>query len=381
MITQQHLEDVRIRAHRQVDMRGSVHVLSEELFRGALIRERRRSERSNRPFGLLLVAVNDGGGAASSPIWAAATDAVTAAKHETDIAGWFEWRALLGVILTANCVSHPPDACEGVDTRLRRELTKRLDPETLGRVSVALHVYGAPGRGEGEELCPLDPLFYPELRLRRERRLSYEVIKRGFDVVGSVTLLLVLSPLFLLIAALMKARSRESIVFRQVRIGQMMKPFTMLKFRTMYSQTDHRLHQEFVTSFIKANGQSSAPGNQGLFKLTKDPRVTPVGRLLRNTSLDELPQLWNVLRGDMSLVGPRPPLPYELECYEPWHRRRIVDAKPGLTGLWQVAGRSRTTFDEMVRLDLQYARTRSVWTDIKILLATPAAVISGKGAC
>jgi len=112
-----------------------------------------------------------------------------------------------------------------------------------------------------------------------------------------------------------------------------------------------------------------------------DPRVTPIGRILRKTSLDELPQLWNVLRGDMSLVGPRPPVPDELEQYQRWHQRRVLDAKPGITGLWQVSGRSRTTFDDMVRLDIRYAQRRSLWNDLKILLATPGAVISGKGAC
>jgi lipopolysaccharide/colanic/teichoic acid biosynthesis glycosyltransferase len=108
--------------------------------------------------------------------------------------------------------------------------------------------------------------------------------------------------------------------------------------------------------------------------------VTPIGRILRKASIDELPQLINVLRGEMSLVGPRPPLQYEVDEYQRWHCRRVLEAKPGLTGLWQVAGRSRTTFDEMVRLDLRYARTRSLWTDIKILVATPGAVIAGKGA-
>jgi lipopolysaccharide/colanic/teichoic acid biosynthesis glycosyltransferase len=108
--------------------------------------------------------------------------------------------------------------------------------------------------------------------------------------------------------------------------------------------------------------------------------VTTVGAFLRRSSLDEIPQFWNVLRGDMSLVGPRPPLPYEVRCYKPWHRRRVFDAKPGITGLWQVTGRSRTTFDEMVRLDIRYARTHSLWGDLKILLATPRAVISGSGA-
>jgi lipopolysaccharide/colanic/teichoic acid biosynthesis glycosyltransferase len=154
----------------------------------------------------------------------------------------------------------------------------------------------------------------------------------------------------------------------------------MLKFRTMHIGVDDRVHRDYVSSFIKGAGQIQGSGQNGFFKLTNDRRVTPLGRLLRKTSLDELPQLWNVLRGDMSLVGPRPPIPYELEQYAPWHRRRVLEAKPGITGLWQVTGRSRTTFDEMVRLDLRYIGTRSLWTDIKILLATPAAALLGKGA-
>ena len=133
--------------------------------------------------------------------------------------------------------------------------------------------------------------------------------------------------------------------------------------------------------FIQSSGQSQESPANTTFKLAHDPRITPIGHLLRKTSLDELPQFWNVLSGDMSLVGPRPPLAYEVEQYKPWHCRRVLEAKPGITGLWQVTGRSRTTFDEMVRLDLRYAKSYSLWTDIKILLATPRAVISGKGAC
>ena len=120
--------------------------------------------------------------------------------------------------------------------------------------------------------------------------------------------------------------------------------------------------------------------SDGVFKLTKDPRITRVGAFLRRTSLDELPQLINVLRGQMSLVGPRPPLPYEVETYDLWHRRRLLEAKPGITGLWQVSGRSRVTFDDMVRLDLHYARTWTPWEDIKILVRTPVAVVFGDGA-
>jgi lipopolysaccharide/colanic/teichoic acid biosynthesis glycosyltransferase len=159
----------------------------------------------------------------------------------------------------------------------------------------------------------------------------------------------------------------------------------MLKFRTMSTGADHAVHREYVTALIKSGGQAETTGRgedgSPLFKMANDLRVTPLGRVLRKTSLDELPQLWNVLRGDMSLVGPRPPLEYEVEQYQSWHRRRVLEAKPGITGLWQVSGRSRTTFDEMVRLDLRYARSNSLATDIKILLATPAAVIDGRGAC
>jgi len=329
----------------------------------------------------MLVDVNDGPGADSLSIEEAAIEALAAATRETDVLGWFERWAVIGVILPEIRMSDLVNTCEGLDTRVRRQLAKRLDGETLGRFSIRLRVYPEPRR-EGEEgVWPVDPLLYPKLRSRQEQRTIYDANKRGLDVVGSLILLVVLSPLLLLIAALVKLSSHGPVFFRQVRIGQIMKPFTMLKFRTMYSGTDHRVHHEFVSRFIKASGQVHEPGKNGFFKLTNDPRVTPVGRILRKTSLDELPQLWNVLRGDMSLVGPRPPLPYELEQYKPWHRRRVLEAKPGLTGLWQVAGRSRTTFDEMVRLDLRYARTRSLWTDIKILLATPAAVISGKGAC
>jgi lipopolysaccharide/colanic/teichoic acid biosynthesis glycosyltransferase len=215
---------------------------------------------------------------------------------------------------------------------------------------------------------------------RQERATIYDAIKRGLDVVGSSTLLAALAPLILVIAAAVKLKSNGPVFFEQERVGQRMKPFRMLKFRTMHADADHTLHHEYVTQFINSGGNPTG-GTPGVFKLTNDPRVTSVGRFLRKTSLDELPQLFNVLRGDMSLVGPRPPLQYEVEQYKPWHCRRVLDAKPGITGLWQVTGRSRTTFDEMVRLDLRYARTCSIWNDIKILLATPRAVFSGRGAC
>jgi lipopolysaccharide/colanic/teichoic acid biosynthesis glycosyltransferase len=148
----------------------------------------------------------------------------------------------------------------------------------------------------------------------------------------------------------------------------------------MRTDCDIRIHQEYVMQFIAGRSLGGGNGESPVFKIQKDPRVTPIGYFLRRTSLDELPQFWNVLVGKMSLVGPRPPVEYEFKAYDMWHRRRVLEVKPGITGLWQVEGRSSLRFDDMVRLDLKYARKWTIWLDLNILLQTPAAVISGNGA-
>ena len=150
----------------------------------------------------------------------------------------------------------------------------------------------------------------------------------------------------------------------------------------MYSKVDDQLHREFVTNLIKGEHEKINQGDEEdpLYKIKDDPRVTKVGKIIRKTSIDELPQFFNVLKGEMSLVGPRPPIPYEVEKYEPWHLRRILEVKPGITGLWQVDGRSKTSFDDMVRLDLRYVQNWSLWLDVKILLKTIRAVIRPNGA-
>ena len=179
-----------------------------------------------------------------------------------------------------------------------------------------------------------------------------------------------------------KLTSKGPVLFRQVRLGQYGKKFTFLKFRSMYVNTNSAIHEEYVKRFIAGSPDSELSGNgQKVYKLIADPRVTPIGRFLRKTSLDELPQFINVLKGEMSLVGPRPPVIYEFERYDLWHKQRLLAVKPGITGLWQVDGRSRVKFDDMVRLDIRYARTWSLWLDLKILLQTPRAVLSGDGAC
>ena len=181
-----------------------------------------------------------------------------------------------------------------------------------------------------------------------------------------------------LIALVIKLSSKGPVIFRQARVGRYGKLFSFWKFRTMHVDSDTAIHKEYVTNFISREQPAAETGT--VYKITNDPRITSVGRFLRKTSLDEFPQLWNVLCGEMSLVGPRPPLPYELDCYALWHRRRVLEVKPGITGLWQVTGRSRTNFNDMVRLDLRYVQQWSIWLDIKILLQTPKAVVNGEGA-
>jgi len=183
------------------------------------------------------------------------------------------------------------------------------------------------------------------------------------------------------IALAIRLSSKGPVLFKQERLGQFGKKFILLKFRSMRTDCDPRIHQEYVSQFIAGQVDSGSPsGDKTVFKIQADPRVTSVGRFLRKTSLDELPQFWNVLVGEMSLVGPRPPIPYEFTSYDLWHRRRVLEIKPGITGLWQVEGRSRTRFDDMVRLDLKYAQAWSIWLDVKILLQTPGAVLTGEGA-
>lgn len=219
----------------------------------------------------------------------------------------------------------------------------------------------------------------PMLSLFREPlSQSARLVKRASDVLLSTFALVILSPLLLLIALLIKLDSRGKIFYKQERVGMDGRIFLFYKFRTMHENADDRAHREVYLRHIRgatanANGETETAARG---KVPNDPRVTRVGRFLRRTSLDELPQLWNVLRGDMSVVGPRPPIPYEVEAYDLWHRKRL-DMKPGLTGLWQVSGRNRLAFEEMVRLDLFYIENWSLWLDLQIILKTIPVIVRG----
>ena len=202
-----------------------------------------------------------------------------------------------------------------------------------------------------------------------------EAVKRLIDVSLSLVLIVMISPLLLLLWCLVRLTSSGPAFFRQERVGRNMRSFTMLKLRTMYVDNHDQIHRNYVTHLLSAD-EPSAAGDNGLFKLDQDPRVTRLGVWLRRTSLDELPQLLNVLRGEMSLVGPRPVLPWEAELFEERYRRRFL-VKPGISGLWQVSGRSRLTMREALELDIEYADRQSLALDLSIILRTVPTVFGG----
>jgi lipopolysaccharide/colanic/teichoic acid biosynthesis glycosyltransferase len=234
---------------------------------------------------------------------------------------------------------------------------------------------------------------YLALQPATASRVFYYVSKRVIDVVISAIALIVLLPVMIIVAFLIKLDSAGPILFKQNRVGACRRnanhhtywqnvTFQCYKFRTMICNADPSLHQSFVRALIHddCDGMAQIQGSDTqLRKLAHDPRITRVGKILRKCSIDELPQFFNILKGDMSLVGPRPAIPYEVEMYKPWHYQRL-NAQPGITGLWQVTARSTASFDEMINLDIQYIKQQSFWLDIAIILITPFAILSCKGA-
>ena len=363
-------------------MSGERSILNEDAFRRMISLERKRSERSRKPFVLMILDMgNQHPSESSRQALRKVATALSVTARETDLTGWYRNDCAVGVMFTELGFTDRSATLSTMITRVSNTLRANLVSEELNQISISFHVFPEDWDHEGDQR-PSNPTLYPDLTERDETKKVHRKTKRAMDVVGSLAALVLLSPLFLFIALAIKLTSKGPILFRQRRIGQHGKSFTFLKFRSMYVGNDPSIHQEYVKQLIagKAERQSSSENGEGVYKLTKDPRVTSIGAFLRKTSLDEIPQFMNVLRGEMSLVGPRPPVPYEVESYDFWHRRRVLEAKPGITGLWQVKGRSRVKFDDMVRLDLEYARTWSPWLDVKIMLQTPGAMVIGEGA-
>lgn len=361
-------------------------LLSPADFLKALHLEQKRAERSRCLLALLLVECGPLAGKtgrrrneSAEEAGARALGALSRASRETDVKGWYRNQDVLGVIFTDIPSGNVPEITEVLGGKVRRALSQEFGEEALGEAAFSLYVYPEDWhRNEHDGTSLVEK--YPDL-VRSPMTGPGRHVKRAVDIVGSLLALIVLSPVFLAAALAVKLTSRGPVIFRQQRLGYGSRPFTFLKFRSMYENNDPAIHQEFVAKLISGADQGAGEKPQGgAFKIQADPRVTRVGRFLRKSSLDELPQFINVLRGEMSLVGPRPPVPYEVDRYDIWHRHRLLAAKPGITGLWQVEGRSRVRFDEMVRLDLRYAANWSLWLDFKILLSTPLAVFSGNGA-
>ncbi|HEX2964406.1 MAG TPA: sugar transferase [Syntrophorhabdaceae bacterium] len=359
---------------------------SEKYFLDFLRIERKRSERSHRPFMLVVLGLKQFSRSAErKAITKDIARVLSATTRDIDMKGWYKNNDSIGIIfneIASNTQNFQPNQQYALN-KLWGNLTEYLGIARFERLDLSYQIF--PGdfitvsKHKSVEIEE-----NPELILTSpSKRLSFG-IKRLFDILGSLCAIIVLAPVFIVVAILIKVNSPGNVLFRQERVGLHGKKFMFLKFRSMYINNDPTIHKEFVRKLIQGNKAEHVPepGVTQLksFKITDDPRVTSIGRFIRKTSIDELPQFFNVLKGDMSLVGPRPPIPYECEDYDIWHRSRVLDMKPGITGLWQVDGRSTTSFDEMVRMDIKYMREWSLLLDLKIDFKTPLVVLTCKGA-
>lgn len=378
-------------SEQQAFFRSEQQVLAPEIglhpkknFDRILYLERRRTERSRRPFLLMLLHIQELLANQSQPgVIKSLDEALSCCIRETDVKGWYQPGKVVGIIFT-ELGNLDVVVQEKIFLKIQDHLCRALGWNAVQRIKVSYHFYPEAYQGHGKDLEWFNVLLCPELTQKiQSRRFSF-FVKRALDFMGSLLGLMILCPLFFCIALAIKLTSKGPVFFRQQRVGQGGKQFTFLKFRSMLANCDESSHKEFVTKFIaEGNGNGNKKGNKGeqvIYKIENDQRITPLGKFLRKTSLDELPQFINVLKGEMSLVGPRPPILYECEKYDIWHRRRLLEVRPGITGLWQVEGRSKSAFNDMVRLDLKYINEWSLWLDAKILLRTLRVMMNGSGA-
>jgi lipopolysaccharide/colanic/teichoic acid biosynthesis glycosyltransferase len=344
------------------------YMLAKGQFLKQLQLEKRRTDRSKAPLSMIVFTGVAGDQRLQSLTRLA--DLLQSNKRETDILGYFGEHRLALLLPDTNGV--------GVETLLRNLRSRAGDLEySTGSSTYPDQLF--------DSLLTVQKAPAEALPLLIDESTSSSVsalLKRAVDLAGAAALILLLSPLMLVTALAIALTSTGPVIFRQVRLGRRGTPFVFYKFRSMVTDADDQIHREFVRNLINGKHREVNQGDPDnpLYKLAADPRITRVGAFIRAMSIDELPQLFNVLKGDMSLVGPRPPLAYEAEKYQSWHLRRVLEIRPGITGLWQVEGRSRTSFDDMVRLDLRYIRNSSLLLDLKILLKTVLVVIRREGA-
>ncbi len=365
--------------HSQVLYTDDFGCYGEEYFHELLAFERKRSERAKRPFLVMKLGftrMRDDQIGKKSVL--RAMEVLSVITRETDIIGWYSYPSVLGVLFTE---------MNGLNTgalqkKINQNFQTVLPKEQRSVILISYHWYPDQGKPDMRQ-DPVRFTSYPDLPEKKRHRIASLKVKRIMDIIGSIAGILIFSPFFVLISIGIKLTSRGPVLFRQERVGQKGKKFMFLKFRSTHTNDDPDVYKKYIQNPIdgRASGEEGSGTTQEKEdKITNTEKVTAFGHILRRTSLDELPQFFNVLKGEMSLVGPRPPIPHEVEKYKLWHRRRVLEIKPGITGLWQISGRSSTTFDEMVRFDLQYARTWDLWIDMKILLKTPLAVLTGTGA-
>jgi lipopolysaccharide/colanic/teichoic acid biosynthesis glycosyltransferase len=343
--------------------------LGKDAFVNQILREKRRLERTNSPFSLAtfqgpadvierfeqherLITVLHGVKRSIDVVGYVDDRSVAVLLLECDRQGAEKFvqkvRAHLGVDqLDASVRTYPYDLLECIETATDTQVDPQLDT-----------------------LIYVDPPF---------RSAGSRLIKRAFDVLLSCVLVAATLPLWVVTALLVKISSPGAVIYKQQRVGKNGRSFVMYKFRSMYEGSDDNIHREYVAKLIrkKQDDAPDADAGSAWTKMHRDTRISPFGHLIRVTYIDELPQLINVIKGDLSLVGPRPPLAYEVARYEPWHLRRLFSVRPGLTGLWQVEAGHTTTFDDMVRIDLRYVENWSFLLDLKIVGKTFAVVMRG----
>lgn len=369
-----------IRARSEMSTLPNQNLISQEAFRTLVSVERCRSERSGKPIMVMIVDITKllsdkekkrSKKESSKVKIEQAVESICRGTRVIDIKGWYEEGESIGIIFT----EISKDSRFLIVEKVRKSFLSILSPESVKKVGISTFWYPS-------DLQKDDPrfneIFYPNYSTASVARKSALAMKRTIDIIGSVVGLILFAPVFLIIPAIIKLTSSGPVFFRQERVGRGGKVFRIYKFRTMTTGNSESCHKEYMKQFIKGCAEKvSDESGQKVFKLVNDTRVTPIGKFLRKTSLDEVPQFLNVLFGNMSLVGPRPPIPYEVEEYDLWHRRRIHEFKPGITGYWQVEGRSTTNFDGMVRMDIQYIKIWSIALDLKMIIKTPIALIKG----
>ncbi len=380
----------------------NMNILKKSEFTDLLYYERERSERTNSPFSLILVDLSKINVRKNGQSFNNIIKTIALSLRTIDRTGWIESNTI-GIFL--------PDTkligAKAAAVKFKNKLIKSLGEDFL-LLEFVVSTYPEPVEQKEEKIHPketksrsssspeiytmeyasnplmadvitVDSAYILDLSVIGLRDDWQLVIKRLIDIVGAIFGLIIFSPIMLIIAAAIKLTSKGPLLFQQERMGYQGKKFPFLKFRSMHTDNDESLHREYVNKLIQGNHNEINTGSEDnpCYKMKNDTRITTLGKILRKSSMDELPQFFNVLIGQMSLVGPRPPIPYELDNYQSWHMKRVLNVKPGITGLWQTNGRSLTTFDEMVRMDLHYANNWDLWLDFKILLRTFKVVFTG----